>query len=174
MQIAISPKVRKIILIILATALLAIGILALRPLFISQKETSETDSPADAQAAVSAVTAFYTLNYTEGNDLWTARVCAYGTEAGCRAIQNYFAPIVQAMVLDNQVQSGCIVTPIRLIADKGAIHIWQVSVSIDNPWSGLDAPVQDVYIEVEKVGNLWLMNRILFEQEVDQLINQEP
>jgi len=174
MQIAISPKVRKIILIILAAALLVIGILAFRPLFNPEPDISETTVSADAQAAVNAVTAFYTLDFTEGSDLWTARICVYATEAGCRAIQNYFAPVVNAMVQDNQVQSGCTVTPIRLISDKDDIHIWQMSVSMDNPWPSLDAPVQDVYIEVERVGNLWLMNRILFEQEVDQLITQEP
>jgi hypothetical protein len=174
-QIVISPKVRKVILITLAAALLIIGLLALRPWFIPQlEEATATGLPADAQAAVNAAKAFYTLDYSEDIDLWATRLCAYSTDAGCRAVQDYFAPAVQAMVQENQVRSGCTVEPVRLIADKGDIHIWHVTVSMDNPWPGLDAPVQDVFVEVEKVGGRWLMNRILFEQETEQLITPTP
>jgi hypothetical protein len=173
-QIVILPKVRTIILIALAAVLLIIGILALRPLFMPQPEITATGLPADAQAAVNAVTAFCTFDYTESSDLWATRVCAYASEAGCRAIQDYFAPAVQAMVQENAIQSGCTVEPVRLVADKGDVHIWQVAVSMDNPWPGLDAPVQDVFVEVEKVGVRWLMNRILFEQETEQLITPTP
>jgi hypothetical protein len=173
-QIVISPKVRTIILITLAAVLLIIGILALRPLFMPQPEITATGLPADAQAAVNAATAFYTLDYTESSDLWATRLCAYATEAGCRAIQDYFAPAVQAMVQENQIQSGCTVEPVRLVSDKGEIHIWQITVSMDNPWLGLDAPVQDVFVEVEKIGDRWLMNRILFEQEIEPLITPTP
>jgi hypothetical protein len=173
-QIVISPKVRTIILIALAAVLLIIGILALRPLFIPRPEKTVTGLPADAQTAVNAATAFYTLDYIESNDLWAARLCAYATEAGCRAIQDYFAPAVQMMVQENEIQSGCTVEPVRLVANKGDIHIWQVTVSMDNPWPGLDAPKQDVYVEVEKVGVRWLMNRILFKQEIEPLITPTP
>lgn len=174
MQIVISSTVKKIILITLAAALLFIGILALRPLFIPRPEVSETGFPADAQAAVNAATAFYTLDYTEDSDLWAARLCTYTTEAGCLVIQNYFSPVVWAMVQKNQIQSGCTVEPVRLVADKGDIHIWQVIVSMDNPWPGLADPVQDVFVEIEKVSGRWLLNRILFEQEIERMITPTP
>jgi len=173
-QIVISPKVRKIILVTLVVALFIISILAIRPLIIPQTEEIATGLPADAQAAVNAATAFYTLDYTESGDLWATRLCAYATDAGCRAIQDFFAPAVQAMVQKNQIQSGCTVEPVRLVADKGDIHIWQVTVSMDNLWPGLDAPTQDVYVEVEKVNSRWLMNRILFEQEIRRIITPTP
>jgi len=174
-EIVISPKIRKILLITLAAALLIIGLLAFRSLFIPRpEEVTATGLPADAHTAVNAAKAFYTLDYSEDIDLWATRLCAYATEAGCRAIQDYFAPSVQAMEQKNQIQSGCTVEPVRLVADKGNIHIWQVTVSMDNPWPGLDAPAQDVYVEVEKVNGRWLMNRILFEQEIRRIITPTP
>jgi hypothetical protein len=61
----------------------------------------------DAQAAVNAVTAFYTLNYTAGFDLWLTHVCATATDAGCLAIKDYFPPEVQATMEKRLIQTSC-------------------------------------------------------------------
>ena len=123
------------------------------------------------KAAVNAVTAFYTLDYTSSPELWISNVCAYATKKAATAIRSFFAPIVQTQVQSYQVQTGCNVQPIRLVEDDGDIRIWQVSVTLDHPWAGLDAPTQDVFVEVAKMHGGWLMNRILFEQEVERFIN---
>jgi len=62
------------------------------------------------------------------------------------------------------------VEPIRLISDTDQNRVWQVHVSLDHPWAGLDTSSQDVDVEVAVVDGKWLMNRILFEQEVQHLI----
>jgi hypothetical protein len=168
MKIIFHPKARKILIAILITSLLAIIMLSLRSAIFPHPLVSETDLAPDMQAAVDAVTAFYTLDYTSFRELWISNVCAYATDQGCDAIRSFFVPIIQAQVQDKKVQTGCNVQPIRLVEDHGDIRIWQVSVTLDHPWVGLKAPTQDVFIEVAKVHGRWLMNRILFEQEIER------
>jgi hypothetical protein len=66
------------------------------------------------------------------------------------------------------------VIPIRLVSENGNVHLWQVRVTLTHPWPGLDKPVQDVFVEVEKVKDSWLLNRILFQQEASQFITPTP
>ena len=174
MKIAIHPKAKKVLIIIAAVAIIAIATLAILPLLHKDSAAPAVGISPDAQAAVDAATAFYTLDYTVDSDLWATRVCAHTTDAGCRAIRIFFAPAVSTMVLENHVQTTCTVVPIRLISEKGNIRIWQVSVTLLNPWPELENSAQDAYVEVEKINGIWLMNRILFQQEVDQLIAPAP
>jgi hypothetical protein len=78
------------------------------------------------------------------------------------------------MFQENKVQTGCTVVLVRLVSDKGHLRVWQVSVSIINPWPGLEDPKQDAFVEVENVNGLWLMNRILFQQEVGNFLTPTP
>lgn len=174
MKIAIHPKAKKVLLIIAAVAIMAIATLAILPLLHKDSVAPAVAVSPDAQAAVDAATAFYTLDYSVDSDLWATRVCTHTTDAGCRAVRIFYAPAISAMVLDNQVVTTCTVLPIQLVSEKGNIRIWQVSVTIQNPWPELESPVQDAYVEVEKIDGIWLMNRILFQQEADQFISPAP
>ena len=78
--------------------------------------------------------------------------------------------MVQVMMKKHQIQTSCTVEPIRLISDTNQNRVWQVHVSLDHPWPGLNASSQDVYVEVAAVSGKWLMNRILFDQEVQRLV----
>ena len=174
MQIVIHPKVKKILIILGVLAVLGIGFLAVRPLFANRPGTPAAGIQPDAQAAMDAATAFYTLDYSMPPALWESKVCMLTTEAGCQAIRNFYAPAVQAMAEKNKIQSDCTVVPVRLVADEGKIHTWQVSVTINHPWPGLDTPVQEAFVEVEKVNGIWLMNRILFQQEAGGFVTPTP
>jgi len=170
MKIFFYPEARKFLIAILVTGLLAIIFLSLRSAILTHPSVSETGMAPDAQAAVNAVIAFYTLDYTASPELWISNVCAYATDQGCNAIRLFFAPTIQTQVQRNQIQTGCSVQPIRVVEDAGNIRIWQVSVTLDHPWADLKAPTQDVLVEVEKVHSGWLMNRILFEQEIERFL----
>jgi hypothetical protein len=74
------------------------------------------------------------------------------------------------MMKKHQIQTSCTVEPIRLISETNQNRVWQVHVSLEHPWAGLDAASQDVDVEVAVVGGKWLMNRILFQQEVQRLV----
>jgi hypothetical protein len=174
MKIVFHPEVRKILIAILITAMLAIVFLSLRSAIFPHPSVAETDLAPDAQAAVNAVTAFYTLDYTASPELWISNVCANTTENGCNAIRSFFAPTIQAQVQKYQVHTGCNVRPIRLVEDDGDIRIWQVSVTVDHPWAGLETVTQDIFVEVIKEHGEWLMNRILFDQEIERFMTPTP
>jgi hypothetical protein len=173
-NIVIDPKTRKILITIMVIALLIIGVVSLRSLFVPHSQTRTTSISLDAQAAVNAVTAFYTLDDTESPDAWVMRVCTFTTDAGCRATGNFYAPVVLAMVEKNHIQSDCTAVPVRLVTEDGDSHIWEISVTMNHPWQGLNTPRQDVFVEVEKVDGSWLMNRILFQQETGKFITPTP
>lgn len=125
MQIAISKKVRIFLIVLFFVALLSIAVLAIHPALPARPASTASATSPDAQAAINAATAFYTLNYTVGIDLWVTRVCATATDAGCQAIQGYFAPAVQEMMKKHQIQTACTVEPVRLVADSNQTRIWQ-------------------------------------------------
>jgi hypothetical protein len=174
MQISIHPKAKKILITLGAIALLGIAFFTVLPLLHSSSPTTATGTSPDAQAAVKALTAFYTLDYIESPELWATRVCTLATDSGCRAIHAFYATAVQVMVQENQIQTGCTVAPVRMVSDMGSIRIWHVNVTITKPWPGLGNPVQDVFVEVEDVNGIWLMNRILFQQEVGDFLTPIP
>ncbi len=154
--------------------MVAVSIMVILPLLRRGSTTLAAGAAPDAQAAMDAVEAFYTLDYTEDPDLWATRVCIHTTDAGCRAIRGFFAPAVAAMALENHVQTTCSVTPIRLVSETGNTRIWEMAIALQNPWPGLVSPVQDAYVEVEKVNDTWLMNRILFQQEIKRYFTPTP
>lgn len=174
MQIQIHQKAKKVLIAILILTLIAIVFLALRPALFPRHETLATTPVQDAQAAVNAVTAFYTLDYTESPDVWAARVCAYATEEGCAIVRSYFAPAMQSLLQVNFIQTGCTALPVRLVEDAEDKRIWQIEATLDHPWMGLDTQTQMVFVEMSWEDNQWLMNRILFEQEVDRLNTAIP
>ena len=174
MQISFHPKAKKVLIIVGAIAVLGIAIFSAWPLLHKPPFAPAIGSFPDTQAAVDAVTAFYTLDYTANPDLWATRVCALATETGCRSIHAFFAHSVQAMVQKNKVQTGCAVVPVRLVSNKSHLRIWQVNVTITDPWPGLEKPIQDAFVEVEEVNGVWLMNRILFQQEVGNFSTSTP
>ena len=174
MQISFRPQAKKILIIFGAIAVLLIAFIAVEPLLHQAPAAPAMGTSPDAQAAVDAASSFYTLDYAGNADLWEADVCAHATEAGCRAIHAFFAPSVEAMVQENQIQTGCHVIPIRLVFEDGNIHIWQVHITITDPWPALQDPEQDAFIEVEEVDGTWLMSRILFQQEAERFPIQTP
>jgi hypothetical protein len=174
MNIVIHPKARKALIIILILAVFAIVLLALHSVIFPRPLVTESGLAPDAQAAVNAATAFYTLDYTVSPELWISNLCALSTTEGCDAIRGFFAPAVQDRVQSLQIQTGCTVQPIRLVEDDGDIRIWQVSVTLDHPWPGLETATQDVFVEVANIHGMWLTNRILFEQEIERSMNSTP
>jgi len=173
-QIVIPKKLRIILIVLFAVVLLIIGFLAIRPAVAPRPIATATGASSDSQAAADAVTAFYTMDYTEDIALWTTRVCAMATAAGCRTVRDFYTPDVQATVQKHQIQTGCKTEPVRLVSETNHSHIWQVRVSLVHPWPGLASPTQDVYVELSNVNGKWLMDRILFQQEVERLTTPAP
>jgi hypothetical protein len=173
-QISIHPKVIKTLLILGTLTVLGIAFFAVRPLIHKPYPTPTKSWPLDAQVAVEAATTFYTMDFTADPILWATKVCTLTTEAGCHVIQEFFAPSVWAMVQKNKIQTDCDVTPVRLVSESGSLRVWQVRVALTHPWPGLDKSEKDVFIEVEKTNDIWLMTRILFQQEAKEFLTPTP
>lgn len=174
MQIKIHQKAKKVLIVILVLTLTAIVFLALRPDLFPKDQVVETAPATDSQAAVDAVTAFYTLDYAESPESWAARVCIHATEKGCAIVRSYFAPAMQDLLQENFIQTGCTVLPVRLVNETEDTRVWHVEATIDHPWMGLDAQIQMIFVEMAQENGQWLMNRILFEQEVERLNTATP
>jgi len=173
-QINIHPKAKRILIILTVFAIIGIGWLAILPQLFPAPVEQQEEIAADTDTVISAISAFYTLDYTESSELWAARVCTYATEAGCQAIRNFHAPIVHASVQKYQVQTGCAVEPLEVIEQAGTLHTWRVRVTLEHPWSALESPTLDVLVEMQQVGGRWLLNRILFEQEEARFPQSTP
>ena len=175
MDIVVNSKGVRNALVAVVLAIVGITALLVVPVMIAPKPTSTPAIPPDAMAAVKGATAFYTLDYTEPPNLWALRVCGYTTEEGCKAIQEFFAPSVQAAIDKYRVQTHAFVKPVQLIVDDGDRRIWKLEVTLTHPWSeGPEGMQQDVYAEVAKEGGRWLLSRILFEQEIAQFLTPTP
>jgi len=138
------------------------------------KSEGEPVLPPDALAAARGVSAFYTLDFTEPPNLWPQRVCAYATQQGCEAIQDFFAPAVIASAEHYQVRTQAMAEPLQLVADFGTRRVWKLAVTLTNPWSDETVGMQEVYAEVRQEGGGWLLERILFEQEIAGYLTPTP
>ena len=167
--------INTIILLVVIFALIGAGFLLLHrdPALLSRiiarfDGASPTQSgpqlAPDAQAAVKALTAFYTLDYTQPVEQWQEHVCALTTTDGCQLIQALFGPAISKVVKANQVKTGCSVQAVRLVEDKGDTRVWLLEVTLDKPWPS-ETPTIQVYAEVAQTNGIWLLNRILFDQE---------
>lgn len=175
MQIVMHPKIKTFLLTLMAVLLVAITALAVRNRFFSVSAPKANIPLADQQAAINGAGEFYTFDYEESPDAWSERVCARSTAKGCEIVKSYFAPTTHELVSKHQIKTGCQVKAIRLIEDKGETRIWQLQVNLNNPWDGLESASQNVYVEVSLEKGQWLMNRILFNQEIQRFrrFNQE-
>jgi hypothetical protein len=187
-EIRVSRKtIHAIVFLIIVLALIGAGFLIVRrdparlSMIVARLEgitptPIQITQPPDAQAAVKALIAFYTLYYTVPEAQWQAGVCALSTPNGCQLIQSLFAPTVRQVVEANQVKTGCTVQAVRMVEEStpqgqstpqgydGATRIWQLEVTLSNPWPGEKATTP-VYAEVAQANGTWLLNRILFDQE---------
>ena len=174
-EIQISRKtINGIVLLVVVIVLIVAGFLLVHrnpallsrifPQTVATPTQVDLKSAPDAQAAAKALTAFYTLDYTEPVGQWQERVCALTTQGGCQIIQAFFAPAVRKVVDANQVKTGCLVQAVRLVEDKGDTRTWLLEVTLDKPWPG-ETPTLQVYAEVAQANGNWLLNSILFDQE---------
>ena len=176
-EVQVSRRtINGIILLIIVLAFIGAGFLIIRlyPGLLSEMlarlegitpTPTQVSQPPDEQAAVKALTAFYTLDYTVPEAQWQAGVCALSTPNGCQLIQSLFAATVRQVVETNRIKTGSTVQAVRMIEnDSAATRIWQMEVILDNPWPGEKATTP-VYAEVAQANGTWLLNRILFDQE---------
>lgn len=174
MDLVIHPKLVRISIIVLVFFLAGTALVFFWPRLRTPQTNIQPTPGPDVIAAVNAIQAFYTMDYTESPKLWSARLCGYTTEKGCEAVRIFYAPLVRATIEQYKVQTHCVVKPIQLVRDDGHQRIWKLLVTLTNPWSQLKTPTQYVYASVELENGQWLLDRVLFNQEVSHLPTPTP
>jgi len=162
---------------IIVLALVAAGVFAWQqgrfdgiiPSSSSAAEAALFDLPADAQAAGAGLVAFYTIDYQESPDAWAERVCAVSTEQGREIATNFFASAVAVNAAQHSIQTSATVIPVAMVDDLGEEgRIWQVRVSMTNPWDADSESTEDAFVHVVYDGSQWLYERTLFAQEAER------
>jgi hypothetical protein len=74
---------------------------------------SETEDAAARDAAIAGARAFYTVDYTAGQQQWLDRLCSVSTQTGCIVYQNVIVPN-----LWSQLEEGKIVTTVEVSAQE--------------------------------------------------------
>ncbi len=127
----------------------------------------------DAQAAITGVSAFFTIDYTESAEQWAGRVCTTTTNEGCIFARGYTAAAVHATAEKYSVQTSCTVLPVELVGNDEAhmLRIWKMQVTLSNPWPEIEQ-THTVYVAIEFDEYLqeWRMQHVLFEQEAQKYI----
>ncbi len=133
--------------------------------FAGQAPAASTTTDPDARAAALGISTLYTVSAAEGVDAWLERVCAISTEAGCEFTQTAYKPGF-SRIMQGGVETAAYAQPIERMEGNGTYSVWKLSLTVDNPWAGLENPTI-VYALVYQEGDAWLFGRVLFEQEVE-------
>ncbi len=127
-----------------------------------------------AEAALSAVSAFYAPNLDNGYDAWLTQVCAGMSEDGCGLLSNMYGEVVW----DAFVNSGMKFTQSQalILEDVETLsnghHIWKLGITVLSISSQGEQATNQIqtYAQVSfnQENKAWLLERILFDQEIKE------
>ncbi len=169
MDITISKKT-----LIIAAPLLALVLAIIT--FLAQNGAGQLlGYQTGRQAAITAIEAFYTVNYQDDPDTWAARICAASTEAGCAFIQNIAAPGLWPAF--EQAQTGSVAEVIHaqmieeIIGEGGQpMQIWSLTVEMSSPWpqSIVRESKFTTYALLFQEVDGWKIERLLLDAETEK------
>jgi rhodanese-related sulfurtransferase len=177
MDITISQKkIKNIILAVaLIVAILAIGAGGytawrnnLLERFLPKQEIK------GMEPALNAAAAFYAPNLDGGYDAWLAQVCGGMSEDGCGLLRAMYGEVVWKAFEGSGarfVQSQAIILEdVEVLSNDH--HIWKLGVTVlsVNPQGEQKTNQLQTYVQVSfnKESGTWLLERILFDQEIKQ------
>ncbi len=159
MNITISKTtaMRALIIFTVLAILVWAGSLALSMGLPARWFAAPTPIP-QAQPAMQAVTAMYSVDPASERSAWEDKVCLGMTAKGCSVFRAMYAPAIWA----GATQKNETVATMLQVADtlEDGSQIWKVSVAVT-------AAPTDIYIQVaaDPTSGQWLLERVLFTQE---------
>ena len=138
-------------------------------------DQSEAEDAAARDAALAGAKAFYTVDYTAGQQQWLDRLCSVSTQTGCIVYQNVIVPN-----LWSQLEEGKTVTTVEVSAqekvqeqvastrDNAPMQVWRLNIQLSSPWPMQKEPVTDfpALALVLKENGSWKFERFLTEEEL--------
>ncbi len=138
-------------------------------------DQSEAEDVAARDAALAGATAFYTVDYTAGQQHWLDQLCLVSTQTGCIVYQNVIVPN-----LWSQLEEGKTVTTVEVSAgekvqeqvastrDNAPMQVWRLNIQLSSPWPMQKEPVTDfpALALVIKESGTWKFERFLTDEEL--------
>lgn len=167
-------------MLLMLTAILFAGSLFL---FANKKDwfgffSGTKEQQAAPLVAVQSAQLFYTIDYREDPTEWVSSLCELSTDRGCE-----FITFSQSLFWDSFLEQKVITTIEILdselieieIPDCDTCELWKVEITPGETWTGLPTPEngsQEVYIQLEKFDDNWLLDHILWDEEIQSLTQE--
>lgn len=138
-------------------------------------DQSEAEDAAARDAALAGAKAFYTVDYTAGQQHWLDQLCLVSTQAGCIVYQNVIVPN-----LWSQLEVGKIVTTLAVSAQEkvqeqiastrnnAPMQVWRLNIQLSSPWPMQKEPITEfpALALVIKENGSWKFERFLTDEEL--------
>ncbi|GAP09982.1 hypothetical protein BECAL_01136 [Bellilinea caldifistulae] len=138
-------------------------------------DPSEAEDAAARDAALAGTKAFYTVDYTTGQQHWLDQLCSVSTQTGCIVYQNVIVPN-----LWSQLEEGKTVTTVEVSAqqkvqeqvastrDHAPMQVWRLNIQLSSPWPMQKEPITDfpALVLVIKENGSWKFERFLTDEEL--------
>jgi hypothetical protein len=171
MQVTFSKRIAIIsIVVVLAT----IGIALMLIKFAGPPLTQVVERNSGQEAALAGTEAFYSVNYNDDQDVWTAHLCSVSSQAAC----SFYQKTVASSVWPKFKTSRTVVTakagvPKFVSEDQPAtrggtpMQVWQVAVTLSAPWPQGDGQTSfPAYVVVVREDSRWKFERFLLQEEL--------
>jgi hypothetical protein len=184
----VIPK-RLIILSLVLVSLAAAGVWYAPQIF--DKSLAQTDAALDPsptasdqagaedaaakEAALAGARAFYTVDYSTGQQQWLNRLCSVSTQTGCTVYQNVIVPNLWRKLEEGKTVTSVIVTAQEKVQEEIAstrgnapTQIWRLKIRLSSPWPVQKDPITEFtsLAMVIKEDGAWKFERFLTEEEL--------
>jgi hypothetical protein len=123
-------------------------------------------------AAVSALQAFFQIDYQEGKEAWLNRICALTTTTGCQLISEG-ADSLWGSIQENKTFVNATIEPVRKTAQTPSEQVWLLSITLSGPLPGSTKTKDTSYVAVSKTADGWKFDRFLMDAEVQAILNRK-
>ena len=165
---------RNIIVAIILAVVIALGILMIQALPQQPESQPPVSNQADTQAseaAVSALEAFFHVDYHSEKDTWLNEVCAESTPTGCQLI-SVGADSLWSKFQDGKADVTAAVIPQEKLAETDTEQVWKILIELSAPLPGSNK-IQDIaYVAVVKTDHGWKFDRFLLEPEINAILTR--
>ncbi|MGB9800421.1 MAG: hypothetical protein ACPLUL_10040 [Thermanaerothrix sp.] len=141
--------------------------------FLAQPAPTPTPTPIPdgRETAVASVTAFLTMDVTEGQEVWIQRLCdlAGGEDTNGCAYAQIMAEVYWPSVIEGKKRLGYEAQEAVLVRDLGdGRQVWKVSGMVTDLNTG-EKRSGDLHVAVAQEGETWRFDHVLLPQEVEAL-----
>lgn len=138
-------------------------------------DPSQAEDAAAREAAIAGAKAFYTVDYTAGQQHWLDQLCSVSTQTGCIVYQNVIVPNLWSKLEEGKVATTVEVSTqekvqeqIASTRDHAPMQVWRLNIQLSSPWPMQKEPITDfpALVLVIKENGSWKFERFLTEEEL--------